>query len=361
LNTIKYRKVAKTIFFSILLLQTCNLFAQNDTTKPLTFSGYGELYYSYDFAKPSNHEKPNFLYNHKRHNEINFNLMYAKANYSKKDVRGNMALMLGNYAQYNLSAEPSWAQFVYEANIGVKLSSKHNLWLDAGIMPSHIGFESAVSADCYTLTRSMAAENSPYFETGAKLTYTNKKENVTTALLVLNGWQKIQKPNFIQQPSYGVQLNYKPNKNITLNYSNFIGTDKADSLKALRTYHNFYVQYEPENKLAIIVGVDVGTDKYNLSDYGTWFSPVAILRYSINNKTKIALRGEYFFDKNQIIIATNTLNGFQTTGISTNLDYKINDKVAWRIEGKIYSSKDKIFENGSRSNFCVSSNLVVRL
>jgi Putative beta-barrel porin-2, OmpL-like. bbp2 len=351
----------KKILLPFLLLQTTLSLAQNDTTKkPLTFSGYGELYYSYDFAKPSNHEKPNFLYNHKRHNEINFNLIYVKAKYNKNNVRANLALMAGNYAQYNLSAEPSWAQFINEANIGVKLSSKHNVWLDAGIMPSHIGFESAISADCYTLTRSMAAENSPYFETGAKLTYTNKKENITTALLVLNGWQKIQKPNYIQQTSFGVQLNYKPNKNITLNYSNFIGTDKPDSLKALRTYHNFYVQYEPENKLALIAGVDVGTDKYNLSDYGTWFSPVAIVRYSINNKTKIALRGEYFFDKNQIIIATNTLNGFQTTGLSANLDYKISNEASWRIEGKMYNSKDKIFENGSRNNFCVSSNLVMR-
>jgi hypothetical protein len=34
---------------------------------------------------------------------------------------------------------------VYEANVGGKfLVAKHNLWIDAGIMPSHIGFESAI-------------------------------------------------------------------------------------------------------------------------------------------------------------------------------------------------------------------------
>jgi hypothetical protein len=82
--------------------------------------------------------------------------------------------MIGNYAQYNLLTEPTWAQFIYEANVGFKISRKQNVWLDAGIMPSHIGFESAVSADCWTLTRSILAENSPYYETGVKISYTNQ-------------------------------------------------------------------------------------------------------------------------------------------------------------------------------------------
>lgn len=71
----------------------------------------------------------------------------------------------------NYVAEPGILKNIYEANIGVKLSRKYDLWLDVGIIPSHIGSESAVSKDCYTLTRSIAAENSPYFETRAKLTY----------------------------------------------------------------------------------------------------------------------------------------------------------------------------------------------
>jgi hypothetical protein len=40
-------------------------------------------------------------------------------------------------------------------------------------MPSHIGFESVISADCWTLTRSLLAENSPYYETGMRLEATS--------------------------------------------------------------------------------------------------------------------------------------------------------------------------------------------
>ena len=164
----------RKLLFTFFLLQATLLFGQNDTLKKITVSGYGEMYYSYDFSNPQNHEKPNFIYNHKRHNEINANLILVKANYLNKNIKANLGLMTGNYSQYNLSSEPTWAQFMYEANMGIKISKKHNLWLDAGIIPSHIGFESAISADCWTLTRSILAENSPYYETGLKIGFNNR-------------------------------------------------------------------------------------------------------------------------------------------------------------------------------------------
>jgi hypothetical protein len=251
-------KLTLHIFFILIF---CNqVVAQQLNTKNITLSGFGEMYYSFDFAKPQNHEKNNFIYNHKRHNELNVNLLMAKLNYSDKNTRANLAIMAGNYAQYNLSAEPTWAQFIYEANVGVRLSKKSNIWLDAGILPSHIGCESAISADCWTLTRSMLAENSPYFETGVKLGYTNKKDNLNLAFLVLNGWQRIQKPNGVQKPSVGMQINYKPTAQLTLNYSNIIGSDKPDSVHATRFFNNVYLQYEPKGKIAFIAGLDVGSD-----------------------------------------------------------------------------------------------------
>lgn len=182
--------ITTTLCGLLLISDIC--FSQSTNKTPFTFNGNAELYYSYDFANPSNHKKSNFIYNHKSHNEFNVNLAMAKASYLEENVRGSFALMVGNYAQYNLSAEPNWAQFIYEANIGVKLSKKNNIWLDAGIMPSHIGFETAIGADNSTLTRSILAESSPYYQSGIKLSYSNKKETFTTAFLVLNGWRRIK-------------------------------------------------------------------------------------------------------------------------------------------------------------------------
>lgn len=99
--------------------------------------------------------------------------------------------------QANYAEEPDLWQFVPEANVGIHLKKKNNLWLDIGIMQSHLGFESAKSSDCWALSRSMAAENSSYFETGAQLGYTIKNEKWNFAVLALNGWQNItRKENF---------------------------------------------------------------------------------------------------------------------------------------------------------------------
>jgi hypothetical protein len=333
---------------------------QTDSVNKLTFSYYGELYYSYDFSNPANHEKADFIFNHKRHNEISLNLAFGKVSYAHRNVRANFALMTGTYAQYNLSSEPDWAQLIYEASIGVKVSKKTNLWLDAGIMPSHIGFESAVGADCWTVTRSLLAENSPYYETGIKLSLTNRKDNFTASFLALNGWQRIQKPQYVQRPSFGMQLNYKPAGGITFNYSNFIGTDKPDSLNALRTFHNFFTQFQ-SSKIGLIAGFDFGSDKISAAEYGVWLSPVVILRYLLNDKFRVAFRGEYYKDANQIIVTTKTVNGFKTFGFSANIDYDINNTVLLRIEGKRYKSKDAIFYNNSNENFSITSSLSVKL
>ncbi len=349
----------KIILVIVFVFQSVNMFAQIDSSNKLTFSGYGEMYYSYDFANPENHEKEDFIYNHKRHNEFNANLLIVKANYSDVTTRGNIALMAGNYPQYNLRLEPTWAQFVYEANIGIKLSKSKNLWLDAGILPSHLGFESAITADCWTITRSIQAENSPYYETGIKLSYINDKGNLMLSLLGLNGWQHIQKPAYIQRPSFGFQFNYKPIKEITFNYSNFIGSDKPDSMNAIRTFHNIYCKYESKGKIELLAGFDIGTDKYNNSDYGFWYSPIFMARYSITQKMKLAFRGELYVDKNQIIILTNTDNGFQVSGLSTNFEYMIGKNVKTGIEGKMYNSKDRIFQNGENKNYSITTNLTI--
>ncbi|HNI44241.1 MAG TPA: porin [Chitinophagales bacterium] len=354
------------LLFGMLLFLSCTVLAQNpaDSVAKIQYSGYAEAYYSYSFSRPSQHEKESFLYNYKRHNEVNINLAYAKANYTRKNIRANLALMIGNYAQYNLSAEPSWAQLVYEANMGIRLTKQANWWLDVGVLPSHIGFESAVGADCWTLTRSLVAENSPYFETGVKLGHTSRNGQLQLAFLLLNGWQRIQKPTAVQMPSAGFQVYYHPNNIFTLNYSNFIGTDKPDSLSAFRTYHNFYLLIDPATKWGITLGFDIGTDQYNNQKYGVWYVPTLLTRYKINHNNKLVWRLEYFNDAKQIIIAIPPSNNSQIWGTSLNYDHSITNNVLWRIEGKYYRARNAIFQtpNGvDADNVTLTTALSIKL
>ena len=361
-----YHQNMKTLLLSLLVAFALTANAQIDSTKsPFKFSGYLETYYSYDFGNPSNHTRPGFVYSHNRHNEVSLNLGFIKAAYEKGNVRANLALMTGSYANANLVAEPGVLKNIFEANIGFKVSQTKNIWVDAGIFPSHIGFESAIGKDCWNLTRSILADNSPYFETGVKVSYSSNNGQLFLSGLFLNGWQRIQRIDGNNTPAFGHQLTYKPTSKITLNSSSFVGSDTPDSTKRMRYFHDFYSIFQLNEKLGLILGFDIGWQQKTKtsSEYDTWYSPVAIIRYSPSNKINVAVRGEYYSDKNQVIIATGTPNGFQTWGYSANLDYNVSDNLMWRIEARGLNNKDQSFTDNknksSNQNYFMTTSLAL--
>lgn len=350
-----------TIVF-LLMFSTALAKAQSDTAvlskpNPLTLSGFVEAYYCYDFNQPGNNTLPGFIYTFNRHNEITINLAFLKGSYNTGRVRANLALGVGTYMNATYAAEPGVSKNIYEADAGVKISKKKNLWIDAGVMPSHIGFESAYSPDNWTLTRSILADNSPYFESGAKLSYTSDNSKWYVSGLVLNGWQRIQRPDGNSTIAGGTQITYKPVDRVTLNYSTFFGNDKPDSVRQTRIYHDFFGIFQMTKKFGVIGCFDYGMEQKfkGSNDWNNWFGLAVILRYQPGHKTAIDVRAEYYVDKNGVIIATGTPNGFKTTGISANCDYNILENVHWRVEGKLFNNADAIFpdKNGVPSNRCV--------
>ncbi|MBS1651058.1 MAG: porin [Bacteroidetes bacterium] len=336
-------------FFFILLLNFIffQSYSQIDSVKksPLTFNGYLDLYYAYDLGNPSTHNRPEFICSYNRHNEVNINLAYAKASYNTAKMRTSIALMAGTYANINLAQEPGVLKNIFEANIGFKLSKKNNLWIDAGVFQSHIGSESAVGIDNWNLSRSILADNTPYYESGAKISYTTKNEKWFLSALLLNGWQKISRIEGNNTPAFGHQISFKPSSGVLINSSSFIGNVFPDSVIKMRYFHDFYLQWQANERFAIQAVFDVGIQQKSKlsSNYNVWHSSAIISKYAFTKKIILAVRGEYYFDPNEVIIVSNSPNGFQTYSYSLNIDYKITDNVLWRIEGRSFTSKDKIF------------------
>ena len=342
--------------------------AQSDTTitqaPKISLSGFADVFYVYDFNQPQGIERQPFLFNHNRHNEFNLNLGFIKLGLEHAKYRANLALQSGTYANDNYAAEPGLLKGLFEANIGISLNKKNNLWLDAGVLPSYIGFESAISIDNWTMTRSLLAENSPYFLAGSKLTY-NPSDKLEIAGFILNGWQRIQRIQGNSIPSFGTQLKYSPSKEISLNWSTFIGTDDPDSTRRMRYFNNFYVQFQCTDRFGLIIGFDIGTQQISKSSsvYDIWFSPVIIGQFVFNHNWKSAIRAEYYQDATGIIIPTGTINGFRTTGLSLNLDYAPTQNIMCRLEGRWLNSKDNVFETKTiptNNNFIIGSSLTFK-
>ncbi|RZM18190.1 MAG: porin [Pedobacter sp.] len=321
-------------------------------------SGYLETYFGYDFNKPVDNNRPSFVYSHNRHNEVSLNIGFVKGSYENKTIRANIAIMGGTYANANLAAEPGVLRNIFEANAGVKLHRSVNLWLDAGIFSSHIGFESAISKDCWVLTRNISSENTPYYESGAKITYGTNDGKFTATALYLNGWQRIARQNGNSQPAGGLQLTWKPTGKITINYSNYLGTEGVDSVRVKRFYQNVYGIFQLTDQFGLTIGFDYGTQQKakGANDINEVLSPVAIAQYKISSKWAMAARIEYYEDQNGVFISTGTPNGFKTTGYSLNIDYAPISSATLRLEGKMYTSKDELFV---RDQYPVDNNAAV--
>lgn len=336
----------KIVFCSAFALLTLTrAFAQEGNENPLTISGYAEVYYLQDFNRPISNIRPGFIYSHNRTNEVNLNLAFIKAAYNQDRVRANLAVAAGTYMNANYAAEPGVLKNLYEANVGVQLSEMHDLWLDAGIMPSHIGFESAIGKDNWTLTRSIMADNSPYYEAGARFSYASPNSRWYLAVFYLNGWQRIQRIDGNTTPAFGHQVTFKPTDGITLNSSSFVGSDKPDSTRQLRYFHNFYAIVQVIEQFGLTAGFDIGMEQQEKGngDYHTWYTPVLIAKYSPTTTFSLTARGEYYRDEHGVIIATGTPSGFQTWGYSLNVDYQLLPNLVWRTEVRNLSSKDDIF------------------
>jgi hypothetical protein len=358
----------RSFFLVLFCFLNSFLFAQNDSIwqqKPtLNISGFLDVFYVYDFNQPQGTERQPFLFNHNRHKEFNLNLGFVKLGLEHSKYRANFALQTGTYSNDNYAAEPGLLKNIFEANVGLSLNKKNNLWIDAGVFASHIGFESAISTDNWTMTRSLLAENSPYFLSGAKLTYTpNDKWEI--AGLIVNGWQRIQRLQGNSLPSFGTQINFSPTEKVTLNWSTFIGTDDPDTTRRMRYFNNFYGQFQLTKKFGLIAGFDIGTQQRikGSSDYDFWFSPVIIGQFAIKKTWKTAIRAEYYQDETGIIIPSSTPNGFKTTGLSLNLDYSPTHNIICRLEGRWLNNKDNIFETKTtptNNNFIIGTSIAIR-
>jgi hypothetical protein len=333
---------------------------QTDSTKKTYFklSGFADLYYQYDFDNPADKLRPDYIYNHKKHDQPGVNLALLRAAFQKNKWKANLGLMAGDYSKYNLAAEPDWAKIIYEAFVAYSFNAKVSV--DAGILSSHIGFESAISKDNWILCRSLLAENSPYYETGVKLNYAPNSKWAFT-LLVLNGWQHIKDNN--SSLAFGTQVQYKPNDKWLFNSSTFLGNEKPDSLaKQLRFFHNFYASYAASKKLNMALFFDYGIEEKPNNGSNDWLGLVWQLQWKASNRISSAFRYEYYKDKTGVIVTPVSVNGFRVSGFSSNFDWTIIKNILWRNEVRVLYSADKIFSKNNISknnNVCFLSSIAL--
>ena len=360
----------KIIFFVLLLFISLFSFTQTDSNSvavannPFTLSGAVDVYYAWDFNEPQTKDRQ-YTTQAARHNEFNLNWGYLLASYNDQKMRGNFGMQTGTYPQFNYAAEPNeLTRMIYQANAGIRLHKK--IWLDMGILPSHIGYENTLCCLNEIYTRALMAENSPFYSTGVQLSIA-VSEKLSMSFVGLNGWQNIAETN--NSKSVGMNLNYNTGK-LILNYSNYYGNEGSRNIGGLyvgqkmRFFNHSYLRYNFTDKFHAVVSLDYGMQELlDTNKTGNWYTGMFIMQYKFNEKLAVATRIEQFIDKNQIVVSSGTKNGFQTSGGSLNFDYSPFEFCMLRLEARYYSSKDFVFTAGnwaSKDNFLLASGLVVK-
>ncbi|MDX2191461.1 MAG: outer membrane beta-barrel protein [Bacteroidota bacterium] len=300
-----------------------------------------DFYYVNNFKDFNNKLSSDFLFNHARQNDFTINFAYLKASYNGSDFRFNFGGMFGNYVQFNLDKEPYPYKYFYEANFGFRLINK--FWVMGGIIPSHIGAEQVLSRDNFTLTRSLCAENSPYYELGIRFSY-EPNERWLIAAFVLNGWQKLKLSRDYSMPSFGTQIKYQLLDYITINHSSFIGTASPDSAFTYRFFSNLYAQFNFKKRISLYIGFDYGWQQQSKgnSKYFTWYTPYFVVKYGVTKKFFLIGRYENFYDPNNVVTPVGT--PYLVKGYSGGIELKPFKFLSLRSELKYYDSSEALFE-----------------
>ena len=324
----------------------------------LIVSGFIDSYYAYDFGDPGDSLRPGFLFNHTRHNEISNNIAMVSLRYGEDRVRGALGLMAGTYSEYNYAAELPQLRSIFEAWGGLRLA--RDVWWDVGIFPSHMGWESAISTLNPTLTRSMAAENSPYFLAGTRI-YWTPTPRWSFGLTVANGWQNIVETN--EGKGVGTQVVWKPNDLLTLNSSSWV-SDEIAGEERLRLFHDLYGVLTL-GEFSLIAGVDIGAQQApeeRADGWDIWWTTALIGRAQWQEWFATGVRAEYYQDPDQVIVFTGIDEGIQTFGASLNLDFLVDQTAMVRLEGRGFRDVHSIYEfDGEASpwNFALTASLAI--
>lgn len=316
-----------------------------DSTPAVTVGGFIDAYYAWDSGRPRAIDRA-FTTQPARHNEFNINLAFLEVVLSQPRVRGRLAVQAGTSVQSNYAAEPrvgaisggELARVIQEATVGVQLLPR--AWLDVGTYFSHIGLEGWVSRDNPTYTRSLIADYTPYYLSGARLTW-QATPTVVAQLHVVNGWQNMSETN--ADKAVGTRLDWQARPTVMVGWRTFVGNEQPDSVASrVRLLQQLVARWTPPGWDWSLVmdagrqgGGDQGTDR--------WWGGALIGRRAVASQTWLAARVEAFTDPARVLIATPDALPFRTRSASLGIDVQLERRAWWRTEVRGFRSTEPIW------------------
>lgn len=329
--------------------------APQDTTTAdssrVTVSGFVDGYFAWDGGKPRTLDR-SYTTQPARHNEFNVNLAFIDATLQAPRLRGRLALQAGTSVQSNYAAEPrvgaisggDLARTIQEATIGVRVAPR--VWVDGGVYFSYIGLEGWISRDNPTYSRSLIADYTPYYLSGAKLTW-QATRRLTAQLHVMNGWQNISETN--SDKAVGTRVDWQARDNMLFAWGTFVGNEQADSLPSRVRVLNQLLAKWSGGGWELSAVLDGGRQSRPAGGADWWTGSTLIARRALTATTSANARIEHLYDRGQVLVRSDTPDGFRTSGASLGLDMRPDRRVLWRTEVRGFRSGSAIWPRHGNS------------
>ena len=310
--------------------------------KDFELGGFVDLYYAYNANRPFNRENfvPGAGIAAKRSDEVQLNLVALEIKRDPRPVGFHVIAGIGDELEILHLGEPEGEgvgrdtfENLYRASVSYAVSDR--LLIEAGVYPSHIGFESGLTRDNWNYTGSWAANFSPYYQAGVKAVYTFV-DGWSAGLHVVNGWQIIGDNN--DGKSLGAHLGWSSDRGfLTLNA--WVGPELPDDDSSLRTLWDLVGSVNVSDDLALGFEADLGRQELPGSDAAEWTALAGYLRYRLAPAWAVAVRAEQVDDPD------GGISGLPQTieeGTLT-FEHRPHERVILKLEGRYDRSTEPIF------------------
>jgi hypothetical protein len=331
--------------------------AAADEPKPwyqrFEIGAYADLYYAYNTNRPSSFD--NFTTGEgttaKKYNQFSLNLVALDLSMSDP-VIAHVVINFGTATDVVHSAEPGgdflgtnvW-KFIQQAYVGYKLPLGRGLTVEAGVFPSHVGFEVFPSKDNWNYTRSWMAENSPYYQAGLRVSY-SFTDRLSAQLHLLNGWQVIGEDN--NWKTFGTQIVYAhPRFSLALN--TLMGPEQPNSHDTWRFFFDSIATLNITDHWSLALTGDYGFEMLPGGGFGHFGGVTGYVRWAPRAWFALTARAEVYHDGLGAAVPRGLTGTVQTLEEGTlTFEFRVRERLILKIEGRYDHSDQPVFDGLGR-------------
>lgn len=345
----------------------------------LEFSAYMDMYYSYNFNKPSavsqisgnsvadaSVRPPNNQYRYYDwyNKQVSLALAELTVQYTRQEVKMLVDFDFGANADINASY-PSGSSYIADeqtkhigqAILSYSPSSIKGLVIEGGKLPTHIGYELMKAKDNWNYSRSVGfSYGGPFWHTGVHVGYELVPGRLAASVYGYQGWNTVYESN--TAPTLGAQLKWTPSDEFSAIYNFIGGPEQAQNNSNYKQVHELILTQNVTSKfsmaLDMVHGSEEGVTIPATGELGTaaWYGLASYFKYAFSERFSSAFRYEVYRDNDGYTLGTrpSSMHTFTLTNA-----VKFANGLELRLEGRVDHSSDETKFN-RRNNSTTSNN-----